>query len=153
MLQKRPYRILLCDDDPDEAFFLETAFKKAGYQVDLEYFNRCARLLDDLSGRHEVPDLIFLDINMPGEKGLECLASIKKIPEYRNVPVVMYTTSSLQRDIEHAFKGGASLYVPKTDSEAALIKMADYVATRDWGDLLCPKKENFCYLPGKANRL
>jgi CheY-like chemotaxis protein len=147
MHQHKPYRILLCDDDPDEALFLETAFKKAGYQVDLEYFNRCSRLLDHLPSRRERPDLIFLDINMPGEKGLECLAKVKQIPEYKDVPVIMYTTSSLSRDIEHAFKGGASLYVPKTDSEAALVKMADYVVSRGWQELMCPKKESFCYIP------
>jgi CheY-like chemotaxis protein len=146
----KPYRIMLCDDDPDEALFLETAFRGAGFQVDLEWFNRCSTLLDHLPGRAEVPDLIFIDLNMPGENGLECLARVKTIPAYKKVPVIMYTTSTLSRDIMEAFKKGASLYLPKTNSEEELIEMVRHVISMDRIHLECPKKEGFCYCPKKA---
>src|SRR5579871_5115276 len=131
MLKVNPYRILLCDDDPDEALFLETAFVKAGFQVDLEWFNRCSTLLEHLPVRAVVPDLIFVDIGMPGENGLVCLAEIRQFATYKHVPVIMYTTSTMSRDIEVAFKNGASLYLPKTSSEAELIEIVKYVIAKD----------------------
>ena len=144
------YRILLCDDDPDEALFLETAFVKAGYQVDLEWFGRCSKLLNHLPARSETPDLIFVDINMPGENGLECLVMIKELPAYKNVPVIIYTTSLLYKDIETAFKNGASLYLAKSSSEAALLEMVKYTLTRNREDLQYPKKDNFCFFASKT---
>jgi len=146
----KPYRILLCDDDPDEALFLGTAFRGAGFQVDLEWFNRCSTLLDHLPGRPEMPDLIFIDLNMPGENGLECLSRVKHFPAYKNVPVIMYTTSTLSKDVTEAFKNGASLYLPKTSSEEELIEMVRYVITMDRVRLECPDKEEFCYCPKKS---
>ncbi|HWB90934.1 MAG TPA: response regulator [Puia sp.] len=147
-MENKPYRILLCDDDPDEAWFLESAFLRAGFQVYLEWFNRCSTLLDHLPTRAEVPDLIFVDLNMPGENGLECLARIKSFPAYKNVPVMIYTTSMLSKDIAEALKNGASLYLPKTSSEEELIEMVRYVATKTREELECPKRDGFCYRPG-----
>ncbi|HET6255431.1 MAG TPA: response regulator [Puia sp.] len=149
---KKPYRILLCDDDPDEALFLETSFVKAGYQVDLECFDRCSKLLDHLPVRPEVPDLIFVDINMPGEDGLECVGMIRQLSTYRDVPTIMYTTSLREKDIDAAFKNGASLYIPKTSSEAELAEIVHYLLTRDWAGLEGAKKDGFCYFPKKKAR-
>ena len=153
MAKEKPYRILLCDDDPDEALFLEAAFVKAGFEVTLEWFNRCSTLLAHLPSRVEVPDLIFVDISMPGENGLECLAEIRKSPAYKNVPVIMYTTSTLSRDIDLAFSTGANLYLPKTSCEAELIEMVKYVITKGREGLRCPTREGFCYLPKRGDAL
>lgn len=146
-MEHKPYRILLCDDDPDEALFLETAFKNAGFRVDLEYFNRCSSLLDDLLSRRVVPDLIFIDIHMPGENGLECLVEVKQFPLYKDVPVIIYSTSKLPREIAEAFDKGASLYLPKTASEAEMIDMANYVLNLKYEELFRPDKDNFYYRP------
>jgi len=71
---------------------------------------------------------------------------IKELPAYRNIPVIIYTTSLLYKDIETAFKNGASLYLPKSSSEAELLEMVKYTLTRDREDLQYPKKDIFCYL-------
>ena len=150
MTRDKPHRILLCDDDPDEALFLNIAFEKAGFLVDLEYFSRCSALLDHLPIRPATPDLIFIDINMPGEYGLDCLESVKRLPEYKNVPVAIYTTSALHRDVDVAFKRGASLFLSKTSSENDLVEMVNWVLTREMKELQYPQKESFWYLPKKA---
>jgi len=80
---------------------------------------------------------------MPGENGLECLVSIRDFPAYKSVPLIIYTTSTLCRDVTEAFKNGASLYLPKTSSEAELIKMVQYVIT-EREKLQFPQKDNFC---------
>lgn len=150
MVEIRPYRILLCDDDPDEALILENGFLRAGFQVHLEWFDRCRALLDHLPKRPELPDLIFVDLNMPGENGLECLAKIKNISGYKSVPVMIYTTSTLSKDVTEAFKNGASLYLPKTSSEKELIEMVQYVITMERAHLQNPKQEGFYYGPKRG---
>jgi DNA-binding response OmpR family regulator len=150
MLKDNAYRILLCDDDPDEALFLESAFIKAGFKVDLEWFNRCSTLLEHLPVRLETPDLIFVDIGMPGESGLECLGEIRRFAAYKHVPVIMYTTSALSRDIEVAYKSGANLYLPKTSSEEELIEIVKYVIMKGREGLQCPKRDDFCYFPKRG---
>ena len=151
-MENKSYRILLCDDDPDEALFLETAFLKAGFQVDLEWFDRCSTLLNNLPERTEIPDLIFVDLNMPGENGLECLALIKKLPPYKHVPVIIYTTSVLSTNVTDAFKHGASLYLPKTASETEMIEVVKYLAAVGREELQRPRLERFCYYPKKPGR-
>ena len=152
MLKDNSYRILLCDDDPDEALFLETAFVTAGFEVTLEWFNRCSKLLEHLPVRPAVPDLIFVDIGMPGENGLKCLAEIRQLSTYMHVPVLMYTTSTLSRDIEVAYKSGANLYVPKTSSEAELIEIVKFVIAKNRMGLHYPTREEFCYFPKRGVR-
>lgn len=143
----RSYRILLCDDDPDEALFLETAFLNAGFQVRLEWFDRCSALLGHLSQLTKAPDLIFVDLNMPGEGGFECLARLRSFAVYKHLPVIIYSTSALSKDIERAFETGASMYLSKTDCEIELIEMVRYIVTVDRQQLQFPRKECFCYFP------
>jgi DNA-binding response OmpR family regulator len=150
VVKKELYRIFLCDDDPDEALFLETGFLNAGLVVELQWFNRCSSLLDHLTNLGEVPDIIFVDLNMPGENGLECLAQIKKLSVYSCVPVMMYSTSALSKDVTDAFKNGASLYLLKTSSEKELIEMVQYVVKMEGEHLHYSRKEGFCYCPNNS---
>lgn len=60
-----------------------------------------------------VPDFIFLDLNMPIMGGKECLPELKKIPRLKDVPVVIYTTSSNERDVEETRQLGADHFLVK----------------------------------------
>jgi CheY-like chemotaxis protein len=60
-----------------------------------------------------VPDYIFMDLNMPLMNGLQCLREFKKIPSFENVPVIIYSTSCSERDIQEAHKAGAFYYFRK----------------------------------------
>lgn len=74
------------------------------------------------------------------------------MPPYKHVPVIIYTTSMLSKNVTEAFMNGASLYLPKTGSETEMIEMVQYVATIGREELQCPKKERFCYYPKKTVR-
>jgi CheY-like chemotaxis protein len=61
----------------------------------------------------ESPDLILLDINLPKMNGHEVLRSIKSNPETSGIPVIMFTTSSFNRDIQQCYSSHANCYITK----------------------------------------
>ncbi|MEO8237620.1 MAG: response regulator [Flavobacterium sp.] len=63
-----------------------------------------------------IPDFIFMDLNMPFMDGRTCLKELRKISRLRDVPIIMFTTSSYNRDIEDTLKFGASHYLIKPTS-------------------------------------
>lgn len=96
--------ILLVDDDPDDVVLLSDAFKTVdpSCQIVEAYDGDAAlQLLDEMHQRKEVPDLIVLDINMPVLDGREVLRILKRHERYKEVPVVVYTTSSNSFDRMH----------------------------------------------------
>ena len=66
------------------------------------------------------PDLIFLDLNMPKMNGLEFLKAFKEISSFRNIPVVIYTTSSNPTDYNRTKEYGAVDYLIKPSNSKAL---------------------------------
>ena len=83
--------ILIVDDDIDDLEIFTEAVKTISTQIN------CIRALDGAEAMQMLdninPDIIFLDINMPGMNGAECLSLIKKNEEFKNLPVVVYSTS------------------------------------------------------------
>ena len=59
------------------------------------------------------PDLILLDLNLPGTDGREVLEEIKKDPKLKTIPVIVLTTSSDDKDIEKCYQAGANSYIQK----------------------------------------
>jgi CheY-like chemotaxis protein len=74
--------------------------------------------------------LILLDLNMPRMNGREFLAAIKTDPEFSDIPVVVLTTSSVERDVETSFKHHAAGYITKPvefgQLAAAIVQLTDY---------------------------
>jgi CheY-like chemotaxis protein len=96
--------ILLVEDDPDDLFFLTEAFQNVdnSYTYVEAYDGEAAlAILKDMYSRNEQPALIVLDINMPILSGRELLTILKEDPDYHNIPVVVFTTSSNPFDRQH----------------------------------------------------
>jgi CheY-like chemotaxis protein len=95
--------ILLADDDGDDAETFQEALSHACPTAVFKRFEDGNQLLQYLESKYPVmPDLIFLDLNMPVMNGWQCLAAIKSSAKFKHVPVVIYTTSSNPRDREIA---------------------------------------------------
>ncbi len=112
--------MMLVDDDPDDQFI----FTKACEEIDSSLLVQC------LEGSKEflkylltspAPDLLFLDLNMPGENGIECLKALRKVQSWKETPVIIYSTSTRTSSIEKSYAEGATLYLPKTSTYAELI--------------------------------
>jgi CheY-like chemotaxis protein len=84
----------------------------------------------------EVPDVIFLDINMPIMNGWECLKKLKSNSTYQSIPIFMYSTSSAKKDIDMAYGLGAMLFLTKPEDFRELSQILEIVATSSKDSLL-----------------
>jgi len=106
----------MADDDPDDCYLFETALKDVNESVTFTFFNTCDSLLTHLRTSDDLPDLIVLDMNMPGNDGYQCLAAIKKEARLLHIPVVIYSTSGTPTIIKKAHDCGAYQYLIKPPS-------------------------------------
>lgn len=130
MQQPQPITILMADDDPDDRLLVEEAFAESRLANELYFVEDGIQLLDYL--RHEgkftrqdapVPDLILLDLNMPGMDGRAALQEIKADARLKRIPVVVLTTSQAEEDILRSYDIGASGYVSKPVTFEGLVKV------------------------------
>jgi len=108
--------ILLVEDDPDDVELLETAFHEYGTSAKFIVITQGDQVLPFLEGNNQLPDIILLDLNLPKVHGKVILANIKSITDFRNIPVVILTTSSAQSEIDYCLSAGAESYFTKPTS-------------------------------------
>jgi CheY-like chemotaxis protein len=111
--------ILLGEDEPADAHLVKTALAENRILAELYWVQDGREVMEFLhhQGAKFVdsprPDLILLDLNMPRMDGRECLAEIKKDEYFRDIPVVILTTSSVQRDVLVSYELGAAGFITK----------------------------------------
>jgi len=119
-----PLKIIYADDDEDDREFFTDALAQAHTAAKLTTFEDGEKLMHALEkAEGNIPDIIFLDINMPCKDGKQCLKELRSIKELKKVPVVMFSTSAHSHDIEETFAHGASLYLSKPLSISSEVKM------------------------------
>ncbi len=125
--------IFLAGDDEDDRALFELAIGQISVPTKLHMFKNGVELVTALRAPHiSLPDILFLDLNMPNKGGLECLNEIKKDPGLKEITVVIYSTSSTEEDIEATFVAGANIYINKPADFEILKKTIKKVLTLDW---------------------
>lgn len=115
------FNILLADDDKDDCLLFEDALEELPLAAQLKCVYNGEQLMQLLNRQGEqLPDMLFLDLNMPRKNGIECLAEIKHNPHLQHLPVIIYSTSSQQGIINLLYKNGAQLYICKPSSFSEL---------------------------------
>ncbi|GGK43321.1 response regulator [Deinococcus malanensis] len=109
-----PCHYLLIDDSPSDRLLAEEAFEQAGLNCSLITVDSGRKALHHLRSETVQPDVILLDINMPGMSGFEVLEELKRDPVFALIPVVMLTTSSAKSDVTRAYSLHASSYLVKS---------------------------------------
>ena len=132
-MEKKNLKILLVDDDEDDRLFFADALQ--GLQMDtelLEFKNGkdCVEHLTQSSD--DLPNLIFLDLNMPVMNGFECLEIIRKDVRFSEIMIAIYSTSSSEHDIEATFSKGANIYIKKPSSFKDLKGSLKQVIKMNW---------------------
>ncbi len=106
--------ILLADDDFDDCNFFKQALEALPLSTKLSIVNDGQQLMTYLEENLEkLPDVLFLDLNMPRKNGLECLSEIKRNQKMKDMPVVIFSTSDDKHKIDQVFKSGGLVYVHK----------------------------------------
>ncbi|MEE1976388.1 response regulator [Maribacter cobaltidurans] len=138
-------KILLVDDDQDDREFFADALVGINLNTQLEQLENGKSCLEYLIRQIEnLPNLIFLDLNMPVMNGFECLTEIRKHPKLKELPIAIYSTSSSDQDIEQTFLKGANIYIKKPSSFNDLKKSLSQVIKMNWAFHMDDfKKENF----------
>jgi CheY-like chemotaxis protein len=126
------FLIFLADDDEDDRLIFHEAITEINKSVEVVEAGDGVKLLEKLSNTEKLPDLIFLDLNMPVKNGKDVLRSIKADKRLCNIPVVIYSTSTNPSDIEETYSSGASLYLEKPYSMSGMMMSLEKILSIDW---------------------
>lgn len=115
--QNFPRYIYLADDDVDDRELFVDALSEVDSSIILTQAKDGLQLMDILRTiKDPIPEILFLDINMPGKSGFECLEEIrKKEGSLKEVNIIILSTSNDPEDIEKALELGATFYAVKPD--------------------------------------
>ena len=130
----KPQRILLVDDDEDDQLLFLDAIREIDKSIQCSVANDGLDAILFLQTKSPLPDLVFLDLNMPKMNGYQCLAQIKKEPRFKEIPVVIYTTSKIESDRERTLKMGARYFLTKPSDFSELIRELSRLLKRELTD-------------------
>jgi DNA-binding response OmpR family regulator len=117
---------LIVDDDPDVRELVRFALAQAGFKTEVAEDGETAlSLAQDLK-----PDVMVLDVMLPGQSGIEICQLLGSRPELAPIPVVLLTARAQDEDVERGFDAGAVDYVVKPFSPRALVRRVEAVVAR-----------------------
>ena len=110
-------KVLVVDDSKTELMFMTNLLQKNGMTV------RTAEGADEALRRlaEEKPDLILMDVVMPGQNGFQLTRSINRTPEYASIPIIMCTSKNLETDRVWGMRQGARDYITKPVNAVELL--------------------------------
>lgn len=119
--QAMKLRIALVDDNPMDRLLAAEALEEVCADCTLDVYPSGQAALAHLRQSATLPDVVLLDINMPGLNGFDVLRALRVDPRLSLLPVVMLTTSNARADIEQAYTLHANSYVVKAPSFTAFV--------------------------------
>ena len=124
-----PRKILMIDDNPTDVLLIKEAFAFCEGNCEVYVAEDGVYALEFLRRQGEFlsaprPDIILLDLNMPRKSGLEVLIELKSDPDFKRIPVIVYTSSVTKEDIKAAYNHHANSYIRKSVDFDDCIKIA-----------------------------
>lgn len=139
--------IFLADDDADDCMLFEDALREVSEATELTTASdgvELIKLMEDTVLTK--PDVIFLDLNMPRKNGIECLQYIKSHVAWKDIPVVIFSTTGQEETVRKTFATGANFFIKKPGSFSKLKQAIRYILEKDWTkNRIAPTFENFQY--------
>ena len=123
-MDKMLIRLLLADDDKDDCLLFKEALDELGVPAELSIVSDGEQLMRLLVQKADaLPSMIFLDLNMPRKNGFECLTAIKQSGQFRDIPVIIFSTS-YDKDVANLlYHQGAQHYIRKPSEFSKLKKV------------------------------
>lgn len=125
-------QILIIDDDLDDVEILSEAFTQSGVE-NVSYVHTAMQAfmyLQRCLTKEDLPKLIVTDLYLPGITGAEFLKDLKGMEPYKQIPVIVLTTTKLDEEIERYRAMGAMDYLVKPSSYNEYLKVADYIRSK-----------------------
>lgn len=129
----RPLRIIMADDDHNDHLLITMASESAGLDAEFIFHDDGSMLLhrlEKLVGLDALPDLILLDLRMPGLDGHRTLEALQAHPILWQIPVVVFSTSTRRADETQAYANGAHWFVTKPSSFDGMVEFARTLPNR-----------------------
>ena len=154
----RELDIILADDDTDDCLFFKEALNELLLPTHLTTVNDGEQLMQFLANIvHQqnismaLPDVVFLDINMPRKNGKECLEEMKLNEKLKHLPVIMFSTSYEKEVVNQLYKNGAHYFIRKPPEflifkkiiQQTLALIANELPENKIGNILQPSIEKF----------
>ncbi|HXS37596.1 MAG TPA: response regulator [Flavipsychrobacter sp.] len=120
--------ILIAEDDADDRFLLQAAFEENGFTDKLQFVENGVEVIEYLNNINSqtsnktFPSFILLDLNMPKKDGREVLKELKQHPDFKKIPVVIFSTTNNEQEMRRCYELGANSYITKPNSFESLIK-------------------------------
>lgn len=126
-------RILLADDDEDDRLFFKDALEDIKMKTIVTTVKDGIELMEYLTQLDiQLPDVVFLDLNMPRKNGMQCLEEIRNNDALKHLTIAIYSTSGAEKDIEETFIKGANVYIKKPNDFIALKKVVEEAMRINW---------------------
>lgn len=121
-----PKRILIVDDEPNTAEMFSLMLEGAGYQTSVVHGTGTAiRAI-----RQQKPDLVVVDVMMPGVSGLEFCRFVRREPDLEDLPVVIVSAKGQDEDVEAGLQAGADAYLKKPLTKVELLEGLEQALSR-----------------------
>ena len=120
-------KILVVDDSPTDRQYMIETLKGKGFQIVTAENGEDAIT----KAKSELPDLILMDVVMPGQNGFQLTRAITRDPRFTNVPVIMCTSKNQETDKVWGMRQGAKAYITKPFTETQLIEVINSLLVPD----------------------
>ena len=138
--------ILLADDDTDDCIFFKAAVDELVLSTHLTTVHDGEQLMQLLTNEtDELPDVLFLDLNMPRKNGFECLSEIKLNKKLEQLPVIIFSTSFEQEVVNQLYQNGAQYFIRKPSEFSQFKKIIHQTLALIAQDISDGKTENYSH--------
>jgi CheY-like chemotaxis protein len=123
------FSILLIEDDHDDIYLLESALGDNSVPYKMDTIREGDKVQSYLLTNTSVPDIIVLDFNLPKKHGREVLKDIKSHERYKDIPLIVLTTSSAKEDMEYSYRMGARHFITKPTTLQGFNKTVEIICS------------------------
>lgn len=136
--------VFYADDDKDDRDVFKDVAEEIDENVNVHTHNNGELLLRALDNPPPTPQIVFLDLNMPGKNGMEVIKEIRAHRDIKELPIVILSTSDDEKTINMCRTLGANYFITKATDYIALKKSIDHALNIDW-DTFRPEPKDFFY--------
>jgi CheY-like chemotaxis protein len=124
------HSVIMADDDADDRMIFQEVVQEIAPSVKLNIVSD-GQVLMSLLGNY-IPDLLFMDLDMPYKNGLQCIKEIRENPALTDLPIVVLSSTNRPHNIVTAYEVGAHLVIQKTGSYQEMKDAFSSVLSLDW---------------------